>query len=293
MSTGILRKGCARRVSGSARSGGRKRGSADPGASLTPDDRPVVRPNFLTDNCSLNYTEGMKRWYMAGVCVALLVGLAPVASAQLKLSELSVGMKIEVEWNGSWYPSEVVEVQAGRKGDNPGTIAPVLIHYIDYSSSSDEWVGLERIRLFRETPGWVEGPWVMPAASEDATAFMVAKAGKALILVNSGGEIFVSGKKVATTDKYGANVYINGRQVGWVDAKGQVRIEEKIVARWDWGGAGLVYGKEDKPRMTYSYGIIYLNDEPWGTALNNEEGVVADDGALVLVLMLFVPEFKP
>jgi hypothetical protein len=50
---------------------------------------------------------------------------------------LSVGEKIQVEWNGSWYPAEVVSITS----DNA-----IRIHYDGYDSSSDETVTMARIR---------------------------------------------------------------------------------------------------------------------------------------------------
>ncbi|MFM7205841.1 MAG: Tudor-knot domain-containing protein [Planctomycetaceae bacterium] len=47
-----------------------------------------------------------------------------------------LGRRVEVEWNGTWYPAEVVGIRGGSS----------LVHYADYDASWDEWVGPERIR---------------------------------------------------------------------------------------------------------------------------------------------------
>lgn len=59
------------------------------------------------------------------------------------LGEAAVGLgrHVEVEWKGSWYPAQVI----GVRGDES------LVHYVDFDSSWDEWVGSERIRPPRVT----------------------------------------------------------------------------------------------------------------------------------------------
>ncbi len=47
--------------------------------------------------------------------------------------------KVDVEWQGSWYPAVVMQ----RSGER------ALIHYEGYASSWDEWVGPQRIRRRR------------------------------------------------------------------------------------------------------------------------------------------------
>jgi hypothetical protein len=48
----------------------------------------------------------------------------------------SVGERVEVEWQGSWWPATVLEVHAER----------YLVHYDGYGSEWDELVGEERVR---------------------------------------------------------------------------------------------------------------------------------------------------
>jgi hypothetical protein len=48
----------------------------------------------------------------------------------------SVGEQIKVEWKGSWWDANILEIN----DDNH------LIHYVGFDSSWDEWVGSERIK---------------------------------------------------------------------------------------------------------------------------------------------------
>jgi hypothetical protein len=45
--------------------------------------------------------------------------------------------KVQVEWQGQWYPAEILKQLSGR----------YLIHYIGYDSGWDEWVTKERIKF--------------------------------------------------------------------------------------------------------------------------------------------------
>ena len=51
--------------------------------------------------------------------------------------QLAAGTRVEVEWQGSWYPAEVL---TGRWGMH-------LVHYDDFEPVWDEWVSPRRIRL--------------------------------------------------------------------------------------------------------------------------------------------------
>ncbi len=48
-----------------------------------------------------------------------------------------VAQKVRVEWNGEWYPAEILK----QEGDK------YLIHYDGYASSWDEWVTKDRIKF--------------------------------------------------------------------------------------------------------------------------------------------------
>lgn len=60
------------------------------------------------------------------------------AKAEKPAAAFSKGSKVMVEWKGSWWPAEVIEVSEGK--------APYKIHYDGYSSSWDEWVSNERVK---------------------------------------------------------------------------------------------------------------------------------------------------
>jgi len=47
-----------------------------------------------------------------------------------------LGRHVEVEWEQTWYPAQVIAIQ-GRES---------LVHYVDFEASWDEWVGPDRIR---------------------------------------------------------------------------------------------------------------------------------------------------
>ena len=49
-----------------------------------------------------------------------------------------VGRRVEVEWEGKWWPAQVIALEGGRS----------KIHYAGYDVSWDEWVTPERIRPF-------------------------------------------------------------------------------------------------------------------------------------------------
>lgn len=49
--------------------------------------------------------------------------------------------KAEVEWNGTWYPAQVLETKDGK----------FFIKYDGYSEQWNEWVGKDRIRLSKNS----------------------------------------------------------------------------------------------------------------------------------------------
>jgi hypothetical protein len=52
-------------------------------------------------------------------------------------NQYAAGTRLDVEWEGSWYPAEVL---TGRWGLH-------LVHYDGFDATFDEWVAPERIRL--------------------------------------------------------------------------------------------------------------------------------------------------
>jgi hypothetical protein len=63
--------------------------------------------------------------------------------------EYPAGSTVEVIWKRKWYPAKVVSVERGVH----------LIHYVDYDSDWDEWVGAERIRRAGSTNQRLSEPW--------------------------------------------------------------------------------------------------------------------------------------
>lgn len=61
----------------------------------------------------------------------------PPGAPVVALGDLQVGQRVLVEWNGRWYPSNVVSVG----------LASVRIHYDGYSDGSDEDVPRDRVRI--------------------------------------------------------------------------------------------------------------------------------------------------
>ena len=53
-----------------------------------------------------------------------------------RVVQFPVGARVEVSWEGKWYPAEILKVDLGVH----------LIHYIGYDDGWDEWVSAKRIR---------------------------------------------------------------------------------------------------------------------------------------------------
>lgn len=60
---------------------------------------------------------------------------------ELKVADYHVGSRVEVNWQGKWYPARVLRIERGAH----------LIHYIGYDDRWDEWVSADRIRRL---PDW-------------------------------------------------------------------------------------------------------------------------------------------
>ena len=54
----------------------------------------------------------------------------------LQAPQYAAGARVEVNWQGKWYPARVLKVERGVH----------LIHYIGYDAGWDEWVSANRIR---------------------------------------------------------------------------------------------------------------------------------------------------
>lgn len=68
---------------------------------------------------------------------------ARVADAMRRLpNHFSQGSRVEVEWQGHWFPARILKSENGR----------YFIHYDNYGAEWDEWVGPQRIRKPAEPP---------------------------------------------------------------------------------------------------------------------------------------------
>jgi hypothetical protein len=72
---------------------------------------------------------------------ALVAGGALLACKKSDTTETpaaawKAGDKVDIEWKGSWWQGEVLEVKDGK----------YKVHYTGWSNSWDEWVGSERLR---------------------------------------------------------------------------------------------------------------------------------------------------
>jgi formylglycine-generating enzyme required for sulfatase activity len=65
---------------------------------------------------------------------------AAAAGAVAAQTPLWLGMRLEAEWNGTWWPAEVMEVRADGQ---------VKIHYVNFGSNWDEVVPRSRLRFPR------------------------------------------------------------------------------------------------------------------------------------------------
>ena len=63
--------------------------------------------------------------------------ITPTGKAVTADTPLKVGDRVEVEWSGSWYAGEILELKADGK---------VKIHYTGWASSYDEAVVRTRLR---------------------------------------------------------------------------------------------------------------------------------------------------
>ena len=62
-----------------------------------------------------------------------------VVTADRIRSSKILGRKVKVSWTGNWYDATIIQVNDKAK--------KYFIHYDGWSSTSDEWVGVERIKF--------------------------------------------------------------------------------------------------------------------------------------------------
>jgi hypothetical protein len=71
-----------------------------------------------------------------------------LATVSKPLSDPQIGQMVEAQWDGEWYNAEILEVRG----------AEYKIHYTDYTSGSDEWVTMARIRSLSFERFWLGAP---------------------------------------------------------------------------------------------------------------------------------------
>jgi hypothetical protein len=71
--------------------------------------------------------------------VGLPAAFDEVVSADRIRSNKIIGRKVKVSWTGNWYDATITQVNEKAK--------KYFIHYDGWSTTSDEWVGVERIKF--------------------------------------------------------------------------------------------------------------------------------------------------
>jgi hypothetical protein len=82
----------------------------------------------------LAFVEGQKSMFYAAEEFPRSASLAEVEEE----AAARVGERVEVEWKGKWYRAKSI----GADGDQ------LLVHYNGFDSSTDEWVGPDRVRPY-------------------------------------------------------------------------------------------------------------------------------------------------
>lgn len=185
--------------------------------------------------------------------IALLAGLSGRAPAAVP------GAKVEVEWNGAWYPAEVLRTDGNQ----------CLIRYDGYDSSWDEWVGPERMRpvvTAESAPPPEEKPMTAPAdtvTTPTVAPMTLRKGGMIWAGIDPDGTIRVGGSIVGKFENDGG-VRKAGSLVGAVEPDGTIRRSGSIIGRIEQNGVlrrgGSMIGNVE------SGGTIRLNGSIWGDA---------------------------
>ncbi|MGV3658494.1 MAG: Tudor-knot domain-containing protein [Chitinophagaceae bacterium] len=147
---------------------------------------------------------------------------AVFCTLQLLAQDYKKGTKVEILWSGSWYKGSVIEVKDSK----------YKITYEGWSSSWDEWVGRDRLRL--------PGTKAAPAAAKTETK-----------PANSKAEFAVT-EKVATPAQTGAhpaagkweatvtNGYKGDKITFTVAADGKTIKDVEFKGYWKDGGLGSI-----------------------------------------------------
>ena len=142
----------------------------------------------------------------------LTILAAVLFTLQLLAQDYKKGTKVEILWSGSWYKGSVIDVKE----------AQYKITYEGWSSSWDEWVGKDRLRL----PGTKATPAANKTTSKQTSANTpIAVTEKAAVPAASGANP-AAGKWEATVtngykgDKITFTVAADGKTIKDVEFKG-------------------------------------------------------------------------
>lgn len=133
----------------------------------------------------------------------------------------NVNDKVEVEWQGKWYPAKILQIDKNK----------YFIHYEGYDKKWDEWVGIERIKVYKNSK---------------PTPILERKG----IKIYKGGSLWYEIEKNGTIRK-------NGSIIGSIEKNGTIRLN------------GLIWGKASNCCNDYLYmqsvtAVIVFFDSDFG-----------------------------
>lgn len=109
-------------------------------------DQKISRRRASPKKSGAGFSGLFSGWKLAATAVLAFGALAAailMVLNQAAPSDYKVGQKLEVNWNGVWYPSEVVAID-GKKSK---------IHYLKYDRNTDEWVLPHQIHTIGKPTG--------------------------------------------------------------------------------------------------------------------------------------------
>jgi hypothetical protein len=183
------------------------------------------------------------------------------------------GDKVEVNWKGSWYPAEVMEVSGNR----------CLIHYDGYDNSWDEWVGPARIRP-------VGGKRESSVSVDYMSGITVKRRDSVWANISNDNKISVQGRVVGEIASDGM-VKRGGRNVGKIGSDGKIMKEGFPVGEISQSGDFYILTKgETTVAFIYNDGSITKSSANWGMASNC---CGSEDAArkIAILLVFFSTEF--
>jgi hypothetical protein len=201
--------------------------------------------------------------------LAVLLIALPVCQAHA--ADYAPGAVVEVDYGGSWYPATVLKASPGKW----------LIHYDDYDSSWDEWVGADRIR-FGE------------ASSPDATVYYdpyeigIELADGSKVRLRSDGIIERDGKEIGRMDATRSGVSVRGKEMGHIDARYNIVAGGKVVGNLSPEDYSIRRGGKTIAR--FEDDALLLGEALKGTA-SMYDGSYADPETVALYFIFFDPDF--